>query len=71
MELDLFHPVLDRLKGLSFVDCVGEYNSHGSAVVCLSDGFEPFLSGGVPDLKSYFMFAYGDGFDLEVDSNGG
>lgn len=71
MHFDLLDPVLYVLKGFAFVDGVGEDDAHGPPVVGLSDGLEFFLASSVPDLKTYSMFANEDGFDFEVDADGG
>lgn len=70
MQLDLFHPVLNRLKGLTFIDCVCEDNAHCSTIVSLSDSFKAFLSSSVPNLQSNLVLTDVNGFDFEVNADG-
>lgn len=50
MHFDLFDPIIDVVKGGTVVNSVGQHDSHGTAVVGLSDGFEALLTCCVPDL---------------------
>ena len=71
VQLDLFDPIFNIFKRLSLIDCVCEYDSHGASVVGLGNGFEFLLTGCIPNLQSYFLFSYHDGFGFEVDADGG
>ena len=71
MKLNLFEPVLNILKCLSFVDGIGQDYAHGPSVVGLGDSFELLLSRCVPNLQPYFVTPDGDGFYFEVDADGG
>jgi hypothetical protein len=71
MQLDLFHPVLNRLKGLTLIDCVCKDNAHCTAIVSLSDSFEALLSGSVPNLESNLVLTDVNGFDFEINADGG
>ena len=68
MHFDLFDPVFDIVEGGSIIDCVGEDDAHGSFVVGLSDGLEPFLPGSIPYLEPNFFLIYFDCFDFEIDA---
>jgi len=70
VHFDLFHPVLNVLEALSFVDGIGEHYAHGSPVVGLCDGFELLLTSCVPNLQSDTFFADSYGFDFEIDADG-
>jgi hypothetical protein len=71
MKLDLFHPVLNRLKGLTLIDCVCKDNTHCATIVSLSDSFEALLSSSVPNLESNLVLADVNGFDFEINADGG
>lgn len=71
IAFDLFDPAADILKGLFVIHPIGEDDATGSLVVGLRDIPKAFLSGGVPDLQSNLGIIDGDGFDLEVDADGG
>lgn len=68
--VDLLDPVLEIIEGFSFGDRVDEYHSCGSFVVGFSDGFKPFLAGGIPDLHFDFDAIDIDGFDFKINADG-
>ena len=68
MHFDLFDPVFDVVEGGSIIDCVGEDDAHGSFVVGLSDGLEPFLPGSIPNLQFDPRITHIKYFRLEVDA---
>ena len=68
--VDLGEPVFDILEGLPFGDVIDQDDSVGSFVVGGSDGFESFLSGGVPDLELDSAAVGLEGSDLEINTNG-
>ena len=67
----MFDPVLEVVKGFPIGDAVDEDHSGCTFVVGFCDGFEPLLAGGVPYLHFDFDAVDIDGFDFEVDSDGG
>lgn len=69
--VDLLDPILEVVKGLAVGDGVDEDDAGSPLVVGLSDGLEPLLAGGVPDLHFDFDAVDIDGLDLEVDADGG
>jgi hypothetical protein len=71
VKLDLLHPVLDCLERVSLVDSISEHDAHSASIVSLGYGFETFLACGVPDLESDFAFSDVDGFDFEINADGG
>lgn len=68
MGFDLFEPIFHGVERGAIVDCVRHDDAHGSAIVGLRDGFEPFLSCGIPDLHANLLAVDFYGFDLEVDA---
>ena len=68
MNFDLLDPVLNVFKGLPFVDCIGEYDTHGSPIVSLSDSFKLFLASSIPNLEPNFVLADDNGLDFEVNA---
>jgi hypothetical protein len=70
MYLYLLHPILYILKSLTFIDCIGQNDAHGTSVVGLCDCFKLLLASCVPDLKSYYLIGNKYGFDFEVDADG-
>ena len=69
--IDLFDPVLEVVKGLAVGDTVDEDDTRCTFVVGFGDGFEPFLAGRIPYLHFDFDAVDIDGFDFEVDADGG
>ena len=57
----------------SFPVCyrINENNSGSSFIVGFGDGLEPLLAGGVPDLHLDLGAVNVEGFDFEIDPNGG
>ena len=68
MRLDLFEPVLQRLECLAIINGVGHNDAHSAFVVGLSDGFEAFLSGSVPNLHTNLLAVDFDCLDLEINA---
>ena len=71
MQLDLFDPILNIIKTISLIDRISQNDAHSSSIVSLSDSFEFFLSGSIPNLKSDFLLPNAERFSLEINSNGG
>ena len=68
---DLTHPVLQRIEGISVGDGVDHDDAHCPFIVGLGDGLKSLLSGRVPDLQAYLLPINVNGFDFEVDADGG
>ena len=68
---NLTHPVLQRIEGIPVGDGVHHDDAHCPFIVGLSDGLEPLLASRVPDLEPDLLSVDIDGFDFEVDADGG
>ena len=53
---------------MAIVDGVGHDNTHCTLVVGLSDGLEPLLAGGIPDLHAYFFTIHIDSFYFKINA---
>ena len=60
-------PVLDVVEALLVGDVVDEHDAHRPAVVGRSDGAEPLLPGGVPDLKLDLLAIKLNSSNLEIN----
>ena len=69
--IDLTHPPLYVFEGAAIDDGKCEDDAGCPLVVGLGDVFELLLSCGVPDLQLELLVVDLDGFDFEVDSDGG
>ena len=67
----MFHPVLKTLESFSVIDWVYEYDSSSSFVISFGDSFESLLACSIPDLHFDFDAVDIDGFDFEIDTDGG
>ncbi len=70
MFLHFSQPVIDIVETLSVRDVVGEDDSVRPFIVSGSDGFEPLLSGGVPNVQFNWLVIDVQVFDLEIHSDG-
>ena len=68
MGLDLFHPILQSIKGLEIVSRINHNDAHGSFVIGLGNGFEPFLPSRIPNLHSYLFTINLNRLDLEINA---
>jgi len=66
MSFDLFHPVLDIIKWVPIIDCIGQNNSHCSPIIRLCDCFKTLLSCSVPDLKLNLRASQVEHFGFEI-----
>ena len=71
IALDLLDPGCNVLEGLLVIDGVGEDDAGSPLVVSLGDVPEPLLPSGVPDLQLDLGVPDLDGFQFEVDPDGG
>ena len=71
MLLNLLHPLLYGIEGRFIINRIDEDNTLSTFIIRLSDCPEPFLASGVPDLHFNFFLFNLDGFQLEVNANGG
>ena len=59
------------MESFSVIDWVYEYDSSSSFVISFGDSFESLLAGSIPDLHFDFDAVDIDGFDFEIDTDGG
>lgn len=69
--VDLAHPPLDIFEGAAIDDGKCEDDAGGPLVVGLGDVLELLLACGVPDLQLELLIVDLDGFDFEVNADGG
>lgn len=68
MSFDLFHPILQSVERLKIIGWIDHDDPHRTFIIRLSDGFEPLLSGSVPDLHSDLFAVNLNGLNLEINS---
>jgi len=54
------------MKGFFVRYRIDKYDSCGSFIICLGDGFEPFLSSSIPDLHFNFDAINVNGFNFKI-----
>ena len=59
------------MESFSVIDWVYEYDSSSSFVISFGDSFESLLACSIPDLHFDFDAVDIDGFDFEIDTDGG
>ena len=69
--LEFAKPLLYVLESFGFGEVEGNNGSNSASVVCVGDGSEAFLSGGVPDLIFDAFAVDVGGFGGELNSDGG
>jgi len=69
--VDVAEPLGDVVEALGVGDVVHQHDAHGAAVVARGDRVEPLLTRCVPDLKFNFLSSKLNGFDFEVNADGG
>ena len=68
MLINLSKPVSHITIALFFRAVIAENDAIRTFVICLSDGSESFLAGGVPNLQFDILAAYRNVLNLEIDS---
>ena len=68
MFLDLLHPIVYVVKGISVIYSICHNDSHCTFIIGLGDGSESLLTRSVPDLHlDLFPFDF-NGLDLKINT---
>ena len=69
--VELFHPVLQTLESLSVIDRIHKHHAGRPLIIRFSDSLKPLLTSGIPNLHFDLDIVDVDGFDFEINPNGG